>query len=372
MREQLSIALMSSQSSWGGGEQFLWSLGHGLIQRGHRILWVAPGDSDLMRRAREMGYDSMAMRRRPSPLSMYTFRKKLVEHQVQILHLNDSHAITWGSLSTIARCNLPRVAVKHTVFPIRSSAKYNWFVERFICVSEAAKAVCLAGGILERKLQVISGGVEPREFDRESVQHELKLELGIASNTKLLVAVGSLIPCKGYIPLLHSIQKLVRNQVDVFLVICGEGSMRRELEKQIERLELTKNVRLVGFREDVDRWIAGADLFVHAALSEGLSLVTIQAQMAGTPVVVTDVGGLAEVMRSPTSGEHLGWLVEPDHPVAMARAIQEALEQPDRSNSMAERAKRWALDRYSLDRMVSSYEASFLELVQQRRHRAVA
>lgn len=369
MRERLSLALMSSQMSWGGGEQFLWSLGTGMSERGHHVLWIAPEESVLHARAKHADFHRFAIRRRPSPVNMLKLRRSIAEHGVQVLHLNDSHAITWGALSTIARCHLPRVAVKHNVFPIRSSAKYNWFVERLVCVSEAAKSICIEGGILERKLQVIPGGVTTRSIDRRDQNRRLKIQLELDTDRVLLVAVGSLIPCKGYLSLLHAVQNAIRSQPGIFLAICGEGDQRTELQKQIVRMGLEQHVRLMGFQDDIDGWIGGADLFVHSALSEGLSLVTIQAQMLGTPAVVTDVGGLSEVMRCPMTGQHLGWLCEANHPSQMAKTILQAIEDSSHSQNMVEMARRMALRRYSMDGMLTRYELSYLDLVSTFRNR---
>ncbi|MFN9911670.1 MAG: glycosyltransferase, partial [Pirellulaceae bacterium] len=97
--------------------------------------------------------------------------------------------------------------------------------------------------------------------------------------------------------MLEAALHLRRHREDFCLVICGEGPMRAELESKIRDHHLEKQVRLLGFCEDPSRWIAAADLFVHPSRSEGLSLVTIAAQMLETPVLATDVGGLQEVMR---------------------------------------------------------------------------
>ncbi len=103
------------------------------------------------------------------------------------------------------------------------------------------------------------------------------------------------------------------------MVVCGEGAMRNELEHMIRQHGLGRHVRLIGFQEDPNAWIAASDVFVHPTRSEGLSLVTIAAQMVSTPVVASEVGGLREVcdvvkLHGHWDGymaeqEHLSWLI---------------------------------------------------------------
>ncbi len=65
--DPMRIALMSSQKDWGGGEQYLWSLGQGLIERGHDILWIIPPNSKLSEKIQHEGYNQFNLvGRKPS------------------------------------------------------------------------------------------------------------------------------------------------------------------------------------------------------------------------------------------------------------------------------------------------------------------
>ncbi len=80
-------------------------------------------------------------------MSLLNLRSVLRKRRIQILHANDSHAVLWGSVSAIARTSIKRVGMKHTVFPIRSAVKYNWFLDKLVCVSKAVRELCLESGI---------------------------------------------------------------------------------------------------------------------------------------------------------------------------------------------------------------------------------
>ena len=356
--------MMSSQTNWGGGEQFLWSLGQGLAKRGHQVLWIAPPKSVLLSKLQSVESSILPVSgRSPSPLSILRLRNAIQQHQIDVLHLNDSHAVTWGALSTLTDSAFRRVAVKHTNFPIRSSAKYNWFVDRVACVSKTVYDTCLDGGILQNKLQVITGSVPANDWIRAEQRERLVKLLQVDMGRKLIVSVGNLIQCKGYDRLLGAIRDLKAKYPEILVAVFGEGPERANIEKSIAAYGIENQVRLLGFQNDPEQWIAGADLFVHPALTEGLPLVAMHAQMQGVPMVASDVGGLTEMLRSPTTGSSLGWIVDIHVPDSLQPAIARAFENPIRSQKMADQAKQLAYQRYSLDRMIVDYEEFYFSVL---------
>lgn len=361
----LRLALVSSQKNWGGGEQLLWSLGHGLMQAGHSVQWVVPPGSALGRRLVEYGQTYIPLGgRRPLPWQLWRLRRQLRKSSVQLLHCNDSHAVNWGFLASLGLPNLMRIAVKHTVFPIRSASKYRRLTDRLVCVSAASRQVCLEAGIEAERLAVIHGGLDAVTIDRAECRQRLRQQLGLSPREQLLVAVGSLLPGKGFIDLLEAFPILLRWQPTARLVLVGEGPQRATLEQTIEQLGLQRRVQLVGFQSAPQEWMAASDLFVHPAHSEGLSLVTIQAQLVGVPIVATLVGGLDEVMHTPEQPRQLlGWSSPPQEPESLAKQMLIALSQPEESQRRAELARDWACRRFLADKMVRRFEDQYRQLL---------
>ena len=364
----LRVALMSSQCDWGGGEQYLWSLGQGLIERDHHVLWIAPPHSLLAQRVQAAGYSQCSIAgRKPSPLAMMTLRRRLRDEGIQILHANDSHAILWGSLSSIARTGIRRVGMKHTVFPIRSAVKYNWCLDKVVCVSRAVQNLCLESGIAASRLEVIPGGIEPPLYDSLQQRSIACKKLNIDPGIPLLTAIGSLIPCKGFDTLIKAAGALRQRIPEFCLVVCGEGPMRSELEQLIRIHGLERHVRLIGFQTDPNAWLAAADVFVHPTLSEGLSLVTIAAQMVGTPVVASEVGGLREVMRCSDTCRPLGWIYASSSPYDLADLLEQSLCQPAKRRAFVREAYRSATTRYTHELMMDRFERLYASLVRSAR-----
>src|SRR6185295_8709712 len=121
---------------------------------------------------------------------------------------------------------------------------------------------------------------------------------------------------------------------------------------------LAGRVSFLGWRRDVPEVLAELDVVVLPTVLdfEGTPLAVIEAMAAGRPVVATDVGGVAEVVRN---GE-TGLLVPPRDDEALARAIDAQLSNTAAAASMAAAGQRLVAGLYRKDRMVDETEALFL------------
>lgn len=364
MDEKRRVALVSSQRNWGGGEQVLACLGRELERLGHDVLWVIPRGSVLHDRLETRGSAYRLIEgRHPSPGEVFRLRREFKERSVEILHANDSHAISWCGAMTLGKLNHPRVVgVKHTVFDIKSASRYNWLVDRLVCVSRSTWDVCFESGISEDRLRVVHGGMDVAPCDRPRTRQAIADLLHVNINLPLFCAVGSLIPCKGYDTLIEAAAGLRDSLGDFRLVICGEGAMREELARRIVKHRLESQVLLLGFCEDPNRWIAAADVFVHPSRSEGLSLVTIAAQQLGTPVVASEVGGLREVMRCRETSRPLGWIMAAEDAADLAGLMADAYRNHEKRVRLGQAAQRSARSRFGLSRMVEGYLDVYDEL----------
>jgi glycosyltransferase involved in cell wall biosynthesis len=130
---------------------------------------------------------------------------------------------------------------------------------------------------------------------------------------------------------------------DAQLVIIGSGPERRRLTKQAGALGVADRVQFLG---DIDqkrlsRYYGAADALLHTSTSEGIPNVLLEAMACGTPVVATDVGGVAEVVK----GLPAGLLIHCHDPVAVATAIRELQAVNVDRGAVREYAKRFSWSR---------------------------
>ena len=174
---------------------------------------------------------------------------------------------------------------------------------------------------------------------------EAKRRLGLPSGRMLVGAVGRLSPEKGYDLLIHAIDRLVRDGIDVGLVVVGEGKERGRLEALAAELGLEDRVRLPGFSADAIPWYEAMDAFGLSSHREGLPNVVLEALSMEVPVVATRVGGVPRLIRH---GEN-GLLVEAGSVGQLTGALETILSDRSQSERLSHEGRHTVTTRYSFE-----------------------
>ncbi|GIW98607.1 MAG: glycosyl transferase [Pirellulaceae bacterium] len=351
----MNIAFYTTQKDWGGGEVLAADLAAALRRQGHSVGWIVRQGGEPQRRItntyRQSIWGSIHGRGR-GPSAFRAIARVLRQRVPDVFIMNDTHAVAAGGVASfLCGQHRPlRVAVKHTIFPLRSRFKYRLLCDRVFCVSAAAQKTVVQGGFPESCTFVVPGGIRPVEF-QEEVRRYMRASLSLGDGDFMVLAVGNLLPCKGHRELIRAMGVL-RSHASMRLYLAGEGAERQRLLAEARRCGIESKVTMLGFHDDVPALMQAADLIVHPSHAEGLSLVLIQAQMLRRPIVATQVGGAAEVLAA---GSAPGlWTVPPRSVHELADAMATAY-QAIRSSSEAEllhanldRAQRYALENYDI------------------------
>jgi glycogen(starch) synthase len=174
--------------------------------------------------------------------------------------------------------------------------------DRAIVLSEAfAEVLANRYAYPRAQIRVIPGGIDAPRFavaaSREAARQRLKWPAG----RPIIVAVRRLVPRMGLENLIAAIDIVRRDVPDIMLKIAGRGVLQEALTRQIETLGLQNNVSLAGFvrDEDLPYFYRAADLSIVPTVSlEGFGLIAAESLAAGTPCLVTPVGGLPEVVSA--------------------------------------------------------------------------
>jgi glycosyltransferase involved in cell wall biosynthesis len=174
------------------------------------------------------------------------------------------------------------------------------------------------------RLHIIHCGVDPDLFKR--VEHT-------GRGTRLLT-VGRMASVKGMPVLLDAIKQLQANHPDLKLTVVGDGPERKAFEQRAKDLGIADRVDFVGYQSqaEVRERLNETDLFVLPSFAEGVPVVLMEAMAAGVPVATTRIAGVAELVDDGTSGR----LVPPGDGQALAQAIDELLNDPDKRNAFGQ------------------------------------
>jgi len=137
---------------------------------------------------------------------------------------------------------------------------------------------------------------------------------------------------------------------DARFLIVGEGELKDTLERQIKHLALERHVLLTGFRADALSLMKSFDLFAMSSVTEGLGSAVLEAMTCSRAVVSTRAGGLPEAV---VDGE-TGLLVPTHDEPALAAAIVELLQNPERRVTMGATGRRRVMDQFSVEHMVEA------------------
>ena len=147
-----------------------------------------------------------------------------------------------------------------------------------------------------------------------------------SSDPSLIVAIGRLIPKKGFANLIRACGLLIEHRISFRCEIFGEGPLENQLRAQIEELGLQERVQLLGAKpqHDLREHLARANVFVMPSVAEAeggmdnLPTVIMEAMAAGLPVVSTRIGGIPEMVVE----NETGFLVQPEDAMALVGAIE--------------------------------------------------
>lgn len=182
----------------------------------------------------------------------------------------------------------------------------------------------------------------------------------IPEASRKLVCVGRLTPQKGQLLLVDAMGRLVKEGVDIHLVLAGDGPMREVLEARVAALGLKDNVTITGWigEEEVRRHLSESRALVLPSFAEGLPVVIMEAFAAARPVITTSIAGIPELVHP---GEN-GWLCISGDIDDLVRAMRECIEAPiSRLNEMGQDGRRRVLEGHTASTEAAKMEQLFAE-----------
>lgn len=223
----------------------------------------------------------------------YRFFKEHKDYEVY--HIHTYHAFNaWLSIVGAKLAGIEKVVLhSHNTFGMHPQLHkiFRYFlkymkIERLACSEMAAE--WMYGKKELKKIKIINNGIDAEAFVFQHKKREDKRrELGI--DKKLVIGhIGRFMPQKNHKFLIEIFEEIVKKDNRGILLLIGVGELQQEIEKLVEEKGLTDKVRFMGVRTDIKELLWAMDLFLFPSLYEGLSVVAIEAQAAGVPVLASD------------------------------------------------------------------------------------
>ena len=377
----------------GGAERTVLEITEALVQVGARALVVSEGGR-LVREIEALGGTFIAFpAATKNPAKIIANGKRLAKIatrlNVDILHAR-SRAPAWSAQMAAKRTGCHFVTTFHGAYseakiePLKTLKKsYNGIMARgarVIANSQYTAAhIRNRYRIDENRLRVIYRGIDLNEFDAarvsEARMERLRTAWQVAPTQRLILVPGRLTPLKGQSVVISAMAALrAQGQFANSIVIFAGSAQGRddyvtELQQQIEAAGLADHMRLVGHCSDMAAAYKLATVTIAGSLvrPEAFGRTAAEAQAMGCPVIATDLGAPAEVVRDPNRfglDQATGWLTAPNAPEQLAAVLQQIAQLPQTVlTAMRSRARQNIIENFSLDRMKRATLAVYDELL---------
>jgi glycosyltransferase involved in cell wall biosynthesis len=351
-----------------------------LKKRGHEVVIVAP------RHPKAKGDPEWVVRVPSLPNPFYPDYPAAIPWARQLRQVIDTfkpdivhtHSFMWLSrfaLRHAQKRSIPVVTTFHTLVTeyLHYAPVPRWislpfiarWVESFcnkcqvvIIVSPIAEPLLRSFGV-RTPIEFIPTGIDAEQFGKGN-GFRVRKELGIPATASVLLYVGRIAKEKNIAFLLEALSPVLAERLRTYLVLVGDGPEMAAMKAKAKSLPGGERIIFVGSRprSEIPDFHAAADIFVFASVTEMQGLALAEAMMSGLPVVVVGEGGIRYFVKD---GE-VGFVV-PHDKIGLANAVRTLLDKPHLRMAMAERARMFAMQTFSLSSCVDRLESLYQKVL---------
>ncbi|OHY77571.1 glycosyltransferase family 4 protein [Priestia aryabhattai] len=307
------ILYVITRSEWGGAQKHLLDIVIGMKTKGLSPIVAVGDEGDLTRELEKNNVEFYIINNLVHQISLKQDLKAILElrnliKQINpsIIHLHSSKAGLIGRIATkVSNYRIPVIFTAHGWGFTPGSKKINkyisllselltsWMLNKVICVSKFDQELAEKYHIIsKKKLTYVYNGIS-KDMNVDLVDIDKKRE------KVSFTMVARFDSQKDYLTLVKAIEKLknnkeIYNQIQFNFV--GKGPLYEEIQKEIINRKIDDIVNLLGFRNDILEIINQSDVFVLTSNYEGLPISIIEAMSLEKPLIVSDVGGVRELI----------------------------------------------------------------------------
>jgi glycosyltransferase involved in cell wall biosynthesis len=373
MPEIRNILLLNETSGPGGAETVLFNIAQNLDRNRYnpRVVLFRPGWFKGFLEEHGIPVDIIPSRKSWD----MSFVKRLCgycrEHKIDLIHAHLPGGNLYGSIAGKI-LHIPVICTLHNEFVMPGSVERFNSIKMFMVRNLASKLVIVAefmrddylskGRIPSRKMLLIYNGVRPVDSDVSFSLEDFNKAISYQEGDILIAHIANLRTPKGHNILIEAAARVLGESPKAKFLLIGEegdGRIKSDIMARMKAHNIADRVILLGFRRDVFQILKHVDIFVLSSISEGLPVSVVEGMRSSLPVVATTVGGLPEVVKDGVSG----YLVKPGDPDALAERLIALCKSPELRIRMGQKGSEIASEIFSLDTMISKYQALYEELM---------
>jgi glycosyltransferase involved in cell wall biosynthesis len=362
----------------GGAERHTIQLAHGLAQRGHdcHLVYLQDEAGQLDRLQGAVPARCLYARRYLDFGALQRLAVFLRRLRPSAVVAANPYAMMYATLALRhSGVRAPLVVTFHTT--LLQSAKewlkmlyyrpFFWGADCLVFVCEAQRRHWLRRLVAARVNRVIYNGVDPEHWRSPGteVRARIRRVLGLAEDDYVIAMCAVFRPEKNHVQLVEALARLRARGIRTRALLIGDGPMRPAIEERAHALGLAADVLVAGLQHDVRPFLAAADAVALCSTAvETFSIAALEAMSLGRPVVLSDIGGAADMVRPGSEG----FLFPAGDTNALVERLA-ALSDAGLRLRMGAAARETIEARFSERAMVERYEALLQQLVLTRSER---
>jgi len=237
-------------------------------------------------------------------------------------------------------------------------------IARIIAVSNAVRDdIVRTNSIsLPDKVVTIYNGIDVQSYtDCGLIPEEARIRLGLPNKEVFVYGtVGRLAETKGQRILLEAFARVYEKYPKSWLVIAGKGRLESELRALAIELNIHERVLFLGYRTDIPAVLRACDVFVLPSIAEGLPGALLEAMATGIPIIALRVGGVPEILNSPS----LGMMVSSSSLDELTDAMERLCNMDEvERNGMGDLLRERVLEEFTKEKMTSAISKEYLAVM---------
>jgi glycosyltransferase involved in cell wall biosynthesis len=291
----------------------------------------------------------------------------LRRERIDLVHLNNSVTQNHAWMLAARLAGVPCITHERSIRPdfTARDRRLARDLSAVICISSAVRENFVALGLSDLPFVTIFNGLDPAQIHCTRAPADVRAEMGVAPDARLIGIVGRIVPWKGQEVVIRAMGMLREEFPDLACVLIGDTSpsaraYRERLAALTRELGIASRVHITGFRKDVANYINALEIQVHASIHpEPFGRVLLEAMALSKPLVASNGGGVPEIVMH----ERTGLLFEPGDAAALAAALRTLLADRPRAAAMGAAGRERLLADFSVARNIELTRALYERLL---------
>lgn len=357
-----NICFFNSEKKWGGGEKWHFKMAALFAEQGYNVILAGNSNSELLRKSHGKNIKTKGF-----SIGKYSFLNIIKIIQVfNFFKKNKIDTVFMNSSIDLKLCFIPckLAGVQNVIYrrgmphPIK-----NTFLNRLIFSKMLTKLIVNSKEI-ERSIFINNDKIISRDkvlllyngIDKNDYKHNNEKLYTVDDKVLIFGNSGRLVEQKGQIHLIEAAKMLKDKGYSFRILIAGKGKLRDYLKEKIDEYALNNEVILLGFIDEIEKFMNSIDVFVFPSYFEGSANAVMEAMYFGKPVICFDISSMPELVKNNENG----CLAEYLNVEEFTQKMEEFLKNPDLVREMGEKSKKISED-YDILKIMKKLENSILE-----------